>query len=188
MKRAVGRVFQALERAEVITIHGDYDADGTCRTTVLVPAAGGLRALRSVHCEEYAEAASEAWRDQAISSFDETKITTYIPHREKEGYGMSIETIEHLNEHENTELVITVDCGISNKPAIDRGATLRIDTIVCDHHTMPAQLPTSADSHPPVGARRNVSQQASVRNGRGVQAGERSYCRGQGSKSWRGIS
>jgi len=57
---------------------------------------------------------------------------------------MSVETIEHLNTHEQTRLVITVDCGISNKPAIDRGQELGIDTIVCDHHTMPAELPTGA--------------------------------------------
>lgn len=123
MSRAVERVFLALERGEVITIHGDYDADGTCGTAVLVTT------LREV-CRGL--------------GFDEKKITTYIPHREKEGYGMSVETVEHLAAHEKTKLVITVDCGISNKPAIDRGVELGIDTIVCDHHTMPAELPTSA--------------------------------------------
>ncbi|TAL50435.1 single-stranded-DNA-specific exonuclease RecJ [Patescibacteria group bacterium] len=123
MKRAVERVYQALENREVITIHGDYDADGTCGTAVLVTT------LREI-CRAL--------------SFDERTITTYIPHREKEGYGMSMETIEHLNTHEQTKLVITVDCGISNKPAIDRGQELGIDTIVCDHHTMPAELPASA--------------------------------------------
>ncbi|MBI4435607.1 single-stranded-DNA-specific exonuclease RecJ [Candidatus Uhrbacteria bacterium] len=123
MSRAVRRVFESLERGEVITIHGDYDADGTCGTAVLVTT------LREI-CREL--------------SFNEHAITTYIPHREKEGYGMSVETIEHLDAHEHTKLVITVDCGISNKPAIDRGQELGIDTIVCDHHTMPAELPTSA--------------------------------------------
>ncbi len=123
MKRAVVRVYQALENKEVITVHGDYDADGTCGTAVLVTA------LREI-CRAL--------------SFDEHKMTTYIPHREKEGYGMSVETIEHLHGHEQTKLVVTVDCGISNKSAIDRGHELGIDTIVCDHHTMPAELPTSA--------------------------------------------
>lgn len=123
MNLAVARVFEAFEHGEVITIHGDYDADGTCGTAVLVTT------LREI-CRAL--------------SFDEKTITTYIPHREKEGYGMSVETIEHLASHEKTKLVITVDCGISNKPAIDRGVELGIDTIVCDHHTMPAELPTSA--------------------------------------------
>lgn len=123
MKQAVTSVYESLERGEVITIHGDYDADGTCGTAVL------FTTLREI-CRAL--------------TFDEKKITTYIPHREKEGYGMSIETIEHLSSHEKTKLVITVDCGISNKLAIDRGVELGIDTIVCDHHTIPAELPISA--------------------------------------------
>jgi single-stranded-DNA-specific exonuclease len=122
MSEAVARVFGALERDEVITIHGDYDADGTCGTAVLVIT------LRNI-----CRALSFAYN-----------VTTYIPDREKEGYGMSIETVEHLAEHDKTKLVITVDCGISNKPAIDRAHELGIDTIVCDHHTMPPELPRSA--------------------------------------------
>lgn len=123
MKDAVARVFASLEKSEVITVHGDYDADGVCGSAVLIST------LRDT-CR--------------VLGFDEKKITSYIPHREKEGYGMSLETIEHLNEHDHTKLVITVDCGISNKPAIDRGHDLGIDTIVCDHHTMPAELPETA--------------------------------------------
>ncbi|OGL66520.1 single-stranded-DNA-specific exonuclease RecJ [Candidatus Uhrbacteria bacterium RIFCSPHIGHO2_01_FULL_63_20] len=45
---------------------------------------------------------------------------------------------------EGTKLVITVDCGISNKDAIDRGKELCVDTIVCDHHAMPTELPDAA--------------------------------------------
>jgi len=123
MKAAVDRVFRALESGEVITVHGDYDADGVCGSAVL------RSSLRDI-CRAL--------------GFDEKKITSYIPHREKEGYGMSVPTIEHLHEHERTKLVITVDCGISNKPAIDRGHELGIDTIVCDHHTMPEVLPETA--------------------------------------------
>ena len=127
MKQAVHRVFEALEKKEVITIHGDYDADGTCGTAVL------MTTLREL-CR--------------VLSFDERKMSSYIPHREKEGYGVSIETIEHLHAHEQTNLMITVDCGISNKTAIDRGQELGIDTIVCDHHTMPAELPSAILIHP----------------------------------------
>jgi single-stranded-DNA-specific exonuclease len=123
MAAAVTRVFQALERGEVITVHGDYDADGVCGSAVLVST------LRDI-CRQM--------------KFDEKKITFYLPHREKEGYGLAVSTIEYLHEHEHTRLVITVDCGISNKPAIDRGRELGIDTIVCDHHTMPPALPEKA--------------------------------------------
>ncbi len=123
MDAAVARVFDALERAEVITVHGDYDADGVCGSAVLILTLRDLcRALK----------------------YDETKVTSFIPDREKDGYGMSVATMEHLHAHERTGLVVTVDCGISNKPAIDRGKELGIDTVVCDHHAMPAELPESA--------------------------------------------
>jgi len=123
MVAAVTRVFQAFEAGEVITVHGDYDADGVCGSAVLV----------------------SSLRDIARKlNFDDKKITNYIPHREKEGYGVSPSTMDHLAEHDKTKLVITVDCGISNKEAVDRGKELGIDTIICDHHTMPAELPDQA--------------------------------------------
>lgn len=121
MPAAVARVYDALTRGETITIHGDYDADGVCGSTVLVSTLRDIaRAL----------------------SFDASKIDFYIPHRELEGYGFSIDTAESLKD--KTNLIITVDCGISNKPAIDLAKSYGIDTIVCDHHTMPKELPESA--------------------------------------------
>lgn len=118
MQKAVERIFLAFERDEVITVHGDYDSDGVCGTALLISC---LKDLSS-----------------------QTKITSYIPHREKEGYGLSVSTVEHLHEHEKTKLLITVDCGISNKAAIDRAFELGIDTIVCDHHSIPDKIPESA--------------------------------------------
>lgn len=123
MRAAVDRVFVALAAHEVITVHGDYDADGVCGSAAL------FSTLRDI-CRAL--------------SYDETKLTVYIPHREKEGYGFAPSTAEHLHEHEHTRLVITVDCGISNREAIAKAKELGIDTIVCDHHTMPAELPEEA--------------------------------------------
>ena len=121
MPAAVDRVFVALENGEAITVHGDYDADGVCGSAVLISS------LREI---------------ARAMKFDATKISSYIPHRELEGYGFSPETAEQLKD--NTKLIITVDCGISNKPAIDLAKSYGIDTIVCDHHTMPIELPESA--------------------------------------------
>jgi len=123
MSEAIKRVFDSLEAGDVITVHGDYDADGVCASAILIST------LKEI-CREF--------------DFDKLKITSYIPHREKEGYGMSVETIEHLHEHDKTKLVIAVDCGISNKPAVDRGKEQGMDTIICDHHTMPEELPDQA--------------------------------------------
>lgn len=123
MREAVDCVFAVLEAGEVIAVHGDYDADGVCGSAVL------LSTLRDV-CRAF--------------GYDETKLVSYIPDREKEGYGMSVATMEHLAEHDKAKLVITVDCGISNGPAIARGRELGVTTIVCDHHTMPEVLPVDA--------------------------------------------
>lgn len=123
MREAVDRVFAVLEAGEVIAVHGDYDADGVCGSAVL------LSTLRDV-CRAF--------------GYDETKLVSYIPDREKEGYGMSVTTMEHLVEHDKVKLVITVDCGISNGSAIARGRELGVTTIVCDHHTMPEVLPVDA--------------------------------------------
>lgn len=123
MEVAVARTFQSLEAREGITVHGDYDADGVCGSAVL------LSTLRYI---------------ARAFGYSEERLNSYIPHREKEGYGFSVATAEHLAKNDGTKLVITVDCGISNKPAIDRAKELGIDTIVCDHHTMPAELPESA--------------------------------------------
>ena len=127
MPVAVARVFDVLAEGGVVTVHGDYDADGVCGATVLVATLKDL-------CRAF--------------GYDESLVTYYIPHREKEGYGMSVATIERLHAEEKTKLVVTVDCGISNKEAVDRGKELGIDTIVCDHHTMPEELPDAILIHP----------------------------------------
>lgn len=123
MKEGVFRVFEALKKKQVITIHGDYDADGVCGTTAL------FTTLRDI-CREF--------------GYDEQTVNVYIPHREKEGYGLSIPTVDRLYEKEKTSLIITVDCGISNKDAIDHATELGIDVIVCDHHSVPEHLPKKA--------------------------------------------
>ncbi len=123
MPAAVARIFAALERREIIAVHGDYDADGVCGSAVLIST---LREL----CR--------------LLGFNETAIIFYLPHREKEGYGFAVPTMEFLARERKAKLIITVDCGISNKPAIDRGKELGVDTIVCDHHALPVVLPMEA--------------------------------------------
>lgn len=123
MTEAVKRVFRALENHEVITVHGDYDADGVCGTALLVSA------IRQI---------------AKCLSFDPSLVKFYLPHREKEGYGVSEKTVEYLRETEKTGLLITVDCGISNGHALNRGSGLGMDAIVCDHHAMPETLPERA--------------------------------------------
>lgn len=129
MATAVERVFSALDAHERIVIHGDYDADGICGATVLFVT---LREIMRLRGEDPTE-----------------RLEVFLPDRERDGYGFSVPTIERFAE-KKISLVITVDCGISNKETIDRGHELGIDTIICDHHAMPETLPDAILIHPQV--------------------------------------
>jgi single-stranded-DNA-specific exonuclease len=131
MQQAVDRVFKAIKEDQVITVHGDYDADGVCGTTVLF--------------ETLSEIIEKTHHLQP-TTYNLPNI--YIPHREKEGYGLSVPTVEHLHKNHTTNLIITVDCGVSNIEAIDRAKELGIDTIVTDHHDIPEKLPDAILVHP----------------------------------------
>ncbi|MFH1193489.1 MAG: single-stranded-DNA-specific exonuclease RecJ [bacterium] len=124
MPRAVERIFLAKEKNEVIFVYADYDADG-------VP--GGV-ILHTV-LKAYGMA---------------PKI--YIPHREKEGYGLNNGAIDFMAEA-GAKVIITCDCGISNNAQIAYAKSKGIDVIITDHHTLPAELTHDvyAIIHPEVG-------------------------------------
>ena len=120
MKKAVDRVMAAVRGGEKIIIHGDYDADGVSGSVILHSTLTELRA----------------------------KVEVFLPHREKEGYGLSAATIEKLTA-DGCRLMITCDCGISNGPEIAIAVRNGIDVIVTDHHTLPSELPPAfAILHP----------------------------------------
>jgi single-stranded-DNA-specific exonuclease len=112
MKKAVDRVWQAIENGEQITIFADYDADAITACSVMylpLTKAGG-------------------------------KVSYYIPDRFAEGYGMNVEAIRKLKE-EGTSLILTVDCGINSIDEAKVAKDLGIDLIVTDHHELTGQLP-----------------------------------------------
>lgn len=125
MNAAVARIFGALERGEYITVHGDYDADGVTGSTVITTALRELGRLMD-----------------SVSVID-----FYIPHREREGYGLHEPTVEILKKR-GTTLIITVDCGISSRAAIAYAHNCGMDTIVVDHHEFPPELPEAILIHP----------------------------------------
>ncbi len=143
MRAAVDRFFSALEKDQVITIHGDYDADGVCGTAVLYTTFKEIAEKFSNPSSMGSEIEPDQRSVRRIS-----EINIYIPHREKEGYGLSTPTVEHLRKNHDTGLIVTVDCGISNVEPIARAKELGIDTIVCDHHDVPEQQPDAVVVHP----------------------------------------
>jgi len=112
MDKAVDRIAQALEKEEPILVYGDYDVDGT--TSV----ASMYQFLAAIH----------------------KPINFYIPHRYREGYGISKAGIDYAKEN-GFSLIISLDCGIKSTELIAYAKTLGIDFIVCDHHLPDTILP-----------------------------------------------
>lgn len=115
MEKAVERVFRAVEAGEKIMVHGDYDADGVCSALIVVNLLEAMGA----------------------------KVDVYLPHRELEGYGLNMQTVEEFGKN-GVNLVITTDCGISNREEIKRAVELGMEVIVTDHHAEPPNLPEEA--------------------------------------------
>ncbi|MCO5236314.1 MAG: single-stranded-DNA-specific exonuclease RecJ [Chitinophagaceae bacterium] len=114
MDRAVQRVIAAFENTENILVFGDYDVDGTTAVSCM------YRFLQNIYTSG--------------------SIDFYIPHRYREGYGISKEGIDYAAAHDIT-LVIALDCGIKSIELIQYARTLGIDFIVCDHHLPDNELP-----------------------------------------------
>lgn len=118
MQDVVERLVYALEHDQVIMIHGDYDADGICGTTVL------WTALKEV-CER-----------GGFTAFEEQRVRWYLPNREGDGYGMSVNAVEQFKA-EGVDVIVTVDCGIANVEETARAYDLGMEVIVVDHHQLP---------------------------------------------------
>lgn len=112
MQAAVSRIKTAIALNEKILVFGDYDVDGTTSVACM------YRFLISVY----------------------PNVDFYIPHRYREGYGVSKLGIDHAKAN-NFSLIISLDCGIKSTDLISYAKTLNIDFIVCDHHLPDAQLP-----------------------------------------------
>lgn len=112
MDKAVSRILQAFQQHEKVLVFGDYDVDGTT-------------AVASMY--------------QYLSVIYD-QVDFYIPHRYREGYGVSKMGIDYAKENGVT-LIISLDCGIKSVDLIAYAKSLHIDFIICDHHLPDQQLP-----------------------------------------------
>lgn len=112
MSIAVERILQALHRKERVVIYGDYDVDGVTSTSVL------MRIFTQIGLQ----------------------VSYYLPDRMTEGYGPNCEAFAKLKA-EGTELIVTVDCGVSALKEVEYAKELEMDVIVTDHHEPPEVLP-----------------------------------------------
>jgi single-stranded-DNA-specific exonuclease len=121
MEPIVTQVLAAIAAGQRITVHGDFDVDGVCATTIMVSA---LRALGG----------EGDW---------------LIPDRIGDGYGLSAANVEKLAKR-GTQLLITVDCGITAVAEVALARQLGIETVVTDHHQAGAELPDCPILHPEI--------------------------------------
>jgi single-stranded-DNA-specific exonuclease len=112
MDKAVTRISRALLGDELIAIFGDFDADGITGAALLVQGIGQLGG----------------------------KVISYIPHRLEEGHGLNDSALERLRQRGAT-LVITVDCGITGVPEVEKGRQLGLDIVITDHHVPSDTIP-----------------------------------------------
>lgn len=114
MQKAVDRILKAINYGEKILVFGDYDVDGTTAVACM------YRFLQKCCKPE--------------------QLDFYIPHRYREGYGVSRAGIEFARDN-GYRLIISLDCGIKSVELIRYADELGIDFIVCDHHMPDDDLP-----------------------------------------------
>ena len=112
MDKAVVRIEKAISEGENIMVFGDYDVDGTSAVALM---------------SSYLKTRTET-------------VTTYIPDRYDEGYGVSIKGIDYAHDNDIT-LIIALDCGIKAIDKVGYAKQKGIDFIICDHHRPGDELP-----------------------------------------------
>lgn len=105
MKKALALVEEAVRSQKKIAVYGDYDVDGVMSTTILT------RTIR--RCGG--------------------NVVYYVPHRQKEGYGLNCDAVRHLAE-EGVSLLFTCDNGIAAMQETKLAKELGMEVVVLDHH------------------------------------------------------
>lgn len=115
MNTAVKRIAAAIDSNERIAVYADYDADGIPGAVIV----------------------NDFFNKIGFENFE-----VYLPHRHDEGYGLHTEAIDYLAEQE-TNLIITIDVGITAVEAVEYANNLGMDVIVTDHHEPAEVLPNA---------------------------------------------
>ena len=112
MDKAVDLICDTLDNKGKILVYGDYDCDGVTATSILV------RYFRS----------------------HDADVSYIVPHRAEHGYGLTDNIIDKVLEV-SPDLLITVDCGVTNIDTIAQIKAEGISVIVSDHHNVKEELP-----------------------------------------------
>ncbi len=113
--RAAEVLAQGLRQGKRLAVWGDYDVDGVTATAVVKDCLAG-HGIEVMH---------------------------HLPNRLEEGYGLNCQGIEALAEA-GADMLLTVDCGISNTAEVTRARELGMTVVVSDHHLPGDEIP---DAH-----------------------------------------
>lgn len=111
---AARRLAAAIREKKKVCIYGDYDADGVTGTAIL-------------------------WK---LFSMLGVPAEYHVPHRLDDGYGLRSEALRQF-AHEGTQVIVTVDCGITGVAEAEEARRLGLELIITDHHEMKAELPAA---------------------------------------------
>jgi single-stranded-DNA-specific exonuclease len=114
MDKAAHRIADAVRNKERIFVHGDYDVDGVTSTAIYV------RSLVKLGAD----------------------VIYHVPHRHVDGYDLRVSSIVWAHEH-GAALVVTTDCGIQAREAVDYANGIGMTVIVTDHHEQGDCLPNA---------------------------------------------
>jgi single-stranded-DNA-specific exonuclease len=114
MDVAAARLAAAVMAGERIAIFGDYDVDGATSAALLKLYLGAVGSAAD----------------------------TYIPDRQREGYGPNPAAMRLLAER-GARVVITVDCGTTAHAALAVAQAAGLEVIVVDHHLAEPELPAA---------------------------------------------
>ncbi len=113
MRTVCDLIMEAVRSQKSVMIHGDYDADGVCSSVLLY---------------------------ETLKQLGLKKVDIYLPHRDKEGYGLNPNTVK-MFIRQKIKLMIAVDCGTTNVEEITMLNKAKIQTIVIDHHHTGTKIP-----------------------------------------------
>lgn len=111
-QKAVDRINKAIKDKEKILIFGDYDVDGITSSSLMMSCLQPLGA----------------------------QVNFYLPHRVKEGYGLSTKVVKRAAEN-GYKVIITVDNGTTAFEQALVAKELGVDLIITDHHRPHDTLP-----------------------------------------------
>lgn len=110
--KSVDRILQAIADKEKILVFGDYDVDGITSSAMMMACLLPLGA----------------------------KINFFLPHRVKDGYGLSVKAVERAAKNDY-KVIVTVDNGITAFDPAEKARELGVDLIITDHHRPHGKVP-----------------------------------------------